>query len=144
MPETPLLPLTELANHELNGKAKATAQAGKCIDFQHALDQMRQLQDGWNGYAAPAPNDNAIKLAEQICLHLQSDRLEPNRVAPSVIGGIGITRRNGKRKVYVEVRNDGRTYALLSDGIDQATRQVEMSDIGLSTLSQSMREYLDA
>ena len=64
------------------------------------LVQLRHLQDGWNGYAAPAPSERAIDTANSFIDILVRAKYEPKRLAPSAVGGVAVTQRSGNRKVY--------------------------------------------
>ena len=108
------------------------------------LNELSQVKDGWNGYDAPAPTEAAIAAARTFLSALETARILPSRVAPSVVGGIGITKRTGARKVYVEFRNDGRIFALFSDGQSPSTQPVMPSAEGFQNLIAAMRGYLDA
>lgn len=108
------------------------------------LDAMAELRPGWNGYNAPAPNEAALRGARSFLSTLQQHRLPPHRVAPSVMGGVGVTLRHEARKVYVEFYNDGTAHALFSAGQDDMhTRPVSISAEGFATLLDEARKYLD-
>src|SRR5438128_7762549 len=81
------------------------------------LDGLTSLSDGWNSYAAPAPSASAVAAARAFLTILQQEDYPPTRIAPSVMGGVGITHRRGGRKVYVEFYNDGTAHALFSSGL---------------------------
>lgn len=80
------------------------------------VEAMANLELGWNGYEAPPPTNLATHLATTFVLAASSLDLEPSRVAPSVVGGVGITFRKSRKKAYVELYNDGDAYLMLSDG----------------------------
>src|SRR6185437_5938648 len=71
------------------------------------LDAMSALQRGWNGYDAEPPSALAIATARNYLGHLSAEQLSPTRVAPSVVGGVGVTCRKADHRVYVEFYNDG-------------------------------------
>ena len=79
------------------------------------LKELTRLSDGWDSYAAPAPGSKAFSAAELYLSALELLGWEPARVEASAMGGIGITHKQGVRKVYVEFYNDGRVHALFSD-----------------------------
>lgn len=109
------------------------------------LDSLRFMRKGWDGYDAPPPTDRAIRLAQSFISRLLEEKYEPSRLAPSVIGGVGVTHRSERRKVYVEFFNDGKVYALFSDGISEPrTKSVEPGYRSFQGLIGEMREYLDA
>jgi hypothetical protein len=75
---------------------------------------------------------------------LESARLPPNRLKPSVMGGIGATFRRGDKKVYVEFYNDGRVHSLFSDGVsDPDTKSVPPDHAGYSLLVQDIQGFLN-
>jgi hypothetical protein len=99
--------------------------------WQPILDAMRNLATGWDGYSAVPPTDTAIDLARLVLAEMEASGMPPTRLAPSVIGGVGLTQRIDMRKVYIEVRNDGRAYALMSNGEVSQALPIEISTEGL-------------
>ena len=61
------------------------------------------------------PNSEAIRLAREFIIQMKRNGQPPTRIAPSVVGGIGVTKRVGDRMAYVEFYNSGKVYALLTD-----------------------------
>lgn len=57
----------------------------------------------WDGYDAEPPNKEAYVLLEEVLNYLQKIGIRPRRVAPSVVGGIGISLDNH----YIEIYNEG-------------------------------------
>ena len=108
-----------------------------------AFDEMSTLAQGWDGYEAMPPTLQAISNAETIVAVLSEHGLPATRVAPSVIGGVGVTRRIAASKVYIEMRNDGRTYSLFTDGENPVVVPVELSDEGLNALIASIRSHFN-
>lgn len=109
------------------------------------LATIRCLTPGWDGYAAPAPSDQALDLACSLVEFLRLRRFLPSRVAPSVVGGIGITFRKGNRKVYVEVTNRGTVNSLFSDEMTEpSVVEVEPGSSGFETLLLMARIYFDS
>jgi hypothetical protein len=108
------------------------------------LEEFKSLSRGWDSYKAPAPNlvarTNAKEFLDVLCIA----ELEPSRMRPSVVGGVGITFRKGEKKVYVEFLNDGRVYVLFSDGTtDPETRRVKNGYTGYLSLVNEIRDYLN-
>jgi len=85
------------------------------ISLLHKLYGFLDLQEGWNGYAASPPNVKAVCSASTAFIVLQALQRLPDRLAPSAVGGVGITYRNGNRKAYLECYNTGQVVLLLSD-----------------------------
>ncbi|MBI2433682.1 MAG: hypothetical protein HYV26_12520 [Candidatus Hydrogenedentes bacterium] len=72
------------------------------VEYLQRIQHFNQLDDGWNGYQAPAPDISAINVAAQI---LKRISVCPARVAPSAVGGVGITFWAANHEVYVEIKN---------------------------------------
>jgi hypothetical protein len=121
-----------------NDEARADAWRVKLV-------QLRHLRDGWNGYAAPAPSERAINTANSFVVTLLRAKYEPKRLAPSAVGGVGITQRSGNKKVYVEFFNDGKVFALFSDGHSEPiSKEIVPGFQSFKALVKEMQEYLDA
>ena len=68
----------------------------------------------------------------------------PDRAAPSVVGGTGITSVRNGREVYVEVSNSGTIHAVFSEGEeDPNIRSCGLSDVEVARLVAEMQEYLN-
>jgi hypothetical protein len=108
------------------------------------FSRLSQLQDGWNGYTAPAPTENAIFTARDFVYTLLRAKYEPKRLAPSSVGGVGVTQRKGNKSVYVEFYNDGRVLALFSDDLSEPViKRIEPGYQSFKKLIAEMRDYLD-
>jgi hypothetical protein len=109
------------------------------------LIKLGKLRKGWNGYDAPAPSEAAINAAESFMEILLREDYEPNRLAPSAVGGVGITRRDNDKTIYVEFYNDGKKILVLfSDDIaEPVIKRVEPGYKSFKQLIAEMREYLD-
>ena len=81
-------------------------------DHDAAIDAMTRLEPGWDGWDAPPPSAEAIRLARQVLALADGEKLL--RVQASVIGGIGFTFRTG----YLEVHNDGEIVSVRSSSED--------------------------
>jgi hypothetical protein len=69
---------------------------------------------------------------------------EPSRLAPSAVGGVGVTHRRGSKTVYVEFYNDGRVLALFSDNVSEPViKRIDPNDQSFRELIAGMRGYLD-
>ncbi len=132
-------------------RAISDAVAGKvpCEDSWRELlaklEGFAQLKEGWNGYTAPPPQTVAIQNARLLLQAMQQDDLRPTRLSPSAMGGVAVTRRQGKRKVLLECYNDGRVYALFSER-PAAMRVVSLAAdrTAFERFVQEMRDYLNA
>ena len=84
-------------------------------------------------------------MAENFLAQLLSMNIEPSRLAPSAVGGVGLTRRKNDRRVYVEFFNNGKIYALFSDGVTEPiSREIPAGRQGFLKLIGDMGTYLDA
>ena len=108
------------------------------------LESLRHYEDGWNGYAAPAPNDTAINNAKEFLYVMRESVCIPTRVAASAVGGIGITRRKGPKRVYVELFNNDMVSALFADDAAQSmfTSQAATDWESYESLISDMKDYL--
>jgi hypothetical protein len=113
--------------------------------WQIKFAELSKLKDGWNGYNAPAPSEQARLTARCFVDILLKEKYEPRRLAPSAVGGVGVTQRKGNRSVYVEFYNDGRVLALFSDDVSEPeVKRVEPGLQSFKKLIAVMRDYLDA
>jgi hypothetical protein len=107
------------------------------------LDGLAGLEDGWNSYSAPAPSRAAIERARAFLTEMRGQNTAPTRIAPSVMGGVGITCRQARRKVYVEFYNDGTAHALFSSGpAGMHTRPVPADANDVRAFLAEVRNYL--
>jgi hypothetical protein len=126
---------TQAAYHPAESRAAA---------WQTKFSQLSQLQNGWNGYDAPAPSAKAILMAQGFVETLLKEKYEPKRVAPSAVGGVAVTQRKHNRKIYVEFFNDGKIFALFSDGSSEPlSKEILPSHQSFKALMKEMQEYLD-
>ncbi len=108
------------------------------------LQSLTRLRAGWDSYAAPPPSGEAIAAAHSYLSTLELLGWEPTRLEASVMGGVGVTHRQGPRKVYVEFYNDGKVHALFSE----RTPRMETFPVGSDVpsyyrLIRKAREYLN-
>ena len=124
----------------------STGSAGRdwLMPLLNKLQGFSRLKWGWNGYRAEKPAGLPIYQAEDFLFALRTADLEPQRVGPSVVGGIGVTLKRGERKAYVEFYNDGRVYVMLSDGVGEPHIQpVRTENRGYENLISEIRGYLN-
>jgi hypothetical protein len=109
------------------------------------LESFSKLRTGWDGYSARAPEKAAILSAKLFLSQLTESGRVPDRIKPSVVGGIGITFRSNQRKCYVEFYNNGTVYALFSDGqTEPETCQVPPTAQNYKVLIKAIQGYLNA
>lgn len=117
------------------------------VDWEHLpakLEEYSGLAEGWDGYSAPAPTSAALDIVREFLSILRAHGLQPNRLKPSVTGGIGVTFCKGQRKSYVEFYNDGTVWALFSDAdSDLRTRRVQSSRGDYGALVREIQEFLN-
>jgi hypothetical protein len=115
-------------------------------DNLRAVKGYAGLRKGWNGYSALPPSKVAIRLAADFLSGLTVEDMAPSRVAPSVVGGIGITFTRGNRKAYLEIQNNGSAYLLLCEGDEEPDVQpVPADQEGFSReVVRLVRDYLNA
>ena len=109
------------------------------------LESYSKLATGWDGYSARPPEKTAIVSAKLFLSQLAESDRTPDRIKPSVVGGIGITFKLGQRKCYVEFYNNGTVYALFADGqSDPETCQVPPTAQNYKILIKAIQGYLNA
>lgn len=84
------------------------------VDHVAALQHV--LQDGWDGYRAPPPNQLAVKAAIWVAMAAEDLGLEPVDVSASVEGGVCFSFEGGRHYVAIECDNDGQITVGESDG----------------------------
>lgn len=109
------------------------------------LETYSKLTTGWDGYSARPPEKTAIVSAKLFLSQLAESDRAPDRIKPSVVGGIGITFKLGQRKCYVEFYNNGTVYALFADGQSEPeTCQVPPTAQNYKILIKAIQGYLNA
>lgn len=88
------------------------------------MDDMKSIKAGWDSYSAEAPNEIAMNNAKLVLDHLYSSSIIPDRIIPSVEGGVAITFIRDDRYADFECFNDGEIYVGQStkDGVNNVTR----------------------
>lgn len=136
---------TDLASpHGPQVEPSAVGQSVEWRRWSEKLEALPKLMDGWDSYDAPSPNATAIGTARIYLAAVEKAGFEPTRIEPSVMGGVGITHRQGNRKVYVEFYNDGKVHALFSDRTPaMRTRPVATDTESCKGFIEEAREYLN-
>jgi len=128
--------------------AKSVARQKSEERWQHVYDKLASfssLEEGWDGYAAVPPSKLSCENAREFVEVLSLAKLFPDRCKPSVVGGVGVTLKNGCRKVYVEFYNNGSAHALKSDGTDEPlTERVGTGYSHYLRFIQASVDYLNA
>jgi hypothetical protein len=109
-----------------------------------ALNELSCLSDGWNGYSAPAPSEHTIHVAADFLAVMQEHGCVPSRIAASAVGGVGITRRLGDRKAYIEFLNSGLISRLLADDRTESmdTQRVENNRESFEAVISDIEAFL--
>jgi hypothetical protein len=138
--------LNTLPSFTLELSRSQETEASKNVEWSkwfNRLDTFKKLKLGWDSYSAPAPTYSASSIAEAFLRKLQESGISPDRLSPSVVGGIGFTFREGGLKVYVEFSNRGSVHALFSDGMtDPVVEKVLPDDSSFSKLILRIKTYL--
>lgn len=114
------------------------------VGLDKKLASFRSLKKGWDGYKATPPDLKPVHLVSGFLDLLRQNRYLPSRLAPSVVGGVGVSFRKGGLKVYVEFSNKGTVHALFSDGVSEpVVKQVMPDSAGYRALVATTRAYLD-
>lgn len=78
-----------------------------------------QVWDGWDGVGKVAPSENVLKFADIVLDMLQTKRLIPNCIIPSVENGISILFRSNKQSAILEYFNAGDGCLILIESGDE-------------------------
>lgn len=76
-------------------------------NLHRSLLAFRELTENWNSYGAQPPNEKAISIGEAIFSHLIEQDLLPDRIVPSVEGGLAFVFLFGELYADIECFNDG-------------------------------------
>lgn len=104
--------------------------------WEDELQKLNRLKQGWNGYDAPKPIGAAIETVRSYLQVAKGEDFEPNRLEPSVMGGVGLTHRHGTRKVYVEFYNNGTVHSLFSE------RAGKMQTMPVGATAEDFRRFV--
>lgn len=110
--------------------------------WKKQISGFETLEDDWDGGGAPSPSSVARMRATALVTIMIQEQCAPTRIAPSVVGGIGVTKRIGHRKAYIECLNDGRMHVLFADDSTEemavkssGTRSFEMRSLAREVLA---------
>jgi hypothetical protein len=89
------------------------------IDFirlDQEIVELADLNEGWDGYTAPAPSMVALNEARYVLRELHDEVLLPQAIGASGEGGVAFTfRANKDRRAQIEILNNGERFAHLYD-----------------------------
>jgi hypothetical protein len=83
------------------------------------ITELSLLNDGWDSYEAPKPNELAVKRAKRLLSSLSSYKLHPEKIMASVEGGIYFLLLKGNKYADIECDNDGDIIAYIHDRISE-------------------------
>jgi hypothetical protein len=119
------------------------ARERQFIQLEESTRKAKAFGRGWDGYDAPAPNDESVTRTLEALSRVRDSNLSPYSVLPSADGGVGISfRGNGNKRAVLELLNDGNaTYMLFGKG-----HPIESSEFNsrgdLQEILQRIEEYL--
>lgn len=117
----------------------ATSQ-GKWVE---RLAGFSKLMPGWDSYHAVPPSPAAIAGAGDFLAAIDKAALEPSKLNPSVVGGVGFTFRSGGRSVYVEFRNTGNAHAaFIEPMVEPDVVKVDQTTAGYALVIAKVESYL--
>jgi len=122
--------------------SSSTADIFRDIHFGD-LRSIRRFSQGWDTYAAPAPNDIAVENAARILRFLDAEVLIRARVLPSAEGGVGIAFVNQDRYADLECSNDGDILGVRYTGHQAPTLiQPNGSDISILAALREIKAHI--
>ena len=105
------------------------------------LEQLGELSDNWDSYGAEAPSGHALDVAKSFVEGFASSGLFPDRVVPSVEGGVGLVFLKDSSYVDVEIFNDGEV--LLGEShLDKDSYVQEVSLDDMNEIVNRVRGFL--
>ena len=108
------------------------------------IDALMDLQAGWDGYEAPAPNRLAAALAKSAIRIMGAAGITVNRIVPAGEGGVALCFIHGEKYADIEFLNEGTIFSALSDGdAYHKIVQVRATDDELKKATQRIGEFLE-
>lgn len=107
------------------------------------IDGFGSLARGWDSYSAEPPNRTARVWAREAINILDSMEFPPDRVAPSVDGGIALTWSREGKYANIEVFNSGEVITAKRDG-DGNPVLTEVPTDKIEAGLRAIRDYLNA
>ena len=101
-------------------------------EFEARLKALGDLEDGWNGYSAPAPENSSIYAASGLLSRLfdENNSEGPSHMGATVLGGVGFTFADDSTEYVVEFLNDGRVIET------EITETNESEDFKVNTIDE--------
>lgn len=111
------------------------------IRLEKNLDQLRNLEDKWDGYAASKPTNAAIKQASMLIYLLDENALSSCALFPSNNGGIYLQGKLAKGRLTIFV--DGEVMAYIAKGEDsKLTATTKVNAESIARLNQGLKMYV--
>jgi hypothetical protein len=82
---------------------------------EEQLEELAELEPGWDSYGAPAPSAQAIDVARGFLLRLASLGQEASKAAPMADGGVELVLALKPLYASIEIFNDGDVVVGFSD-----------------------------
>jgi hypothetical protein len=111
--------LEGLHQHMFESMASVVVGQIKALDSDFApleerLDQLLQLNEGWDGYNAPVPSLQAVEDSRRVLQRMQEQLVTPQWVGASADGGVAFSFRSaGDRRAEIEILNNGEKFSHL-------------------------------
>lgn len=119
-------------------------------EIEKKLNSFVNLRRGWDSYDAPVPSIKSINKARDFTRDAVQSGIKPSRVAPSVVGGVGITWQRGDRRVYMEFLNTNQIGLLFEDfSKDESESEAIIVDVlkydfDAGAVAQQIKNFLKA
>ncbi len=116
--------------------------------FQQALKAIGQLVPGWDSYDSGTPGPKALNASLDFLLLLNRDgdreAAMPNRIAPSVDGGVVISFLRDDVRANIEFFDNGEIAAAVAKpGRDVRVWEVENTEKGLTAAIDEIRHAIE-
>lgn len=108
------------------------------------LSKLCSLQNNWDSYGAPSPNENAFQNAGRILKWMKPSDLELLNVVPSAEGGIGFCFKVHNRYADIEAMNDGTILGVRYVGMEAPILiELDGSDESIKQGLEEIRQHID-
>lgn len=108
------------------------------------LEILSKLDDNWDSYNAPKPNQLSINNVEHLLSSFIEENYPPHSILPSVEGGISLIFKNNELYVEIECDNDGDIIACYSNRKDEPLIwDIETGEENILQTIQKIRSLLE-
>ena len=116
--------------------------------FQQALKAIGQLEPGWDSYDGGTPGSRSSRATDDFLLLLERNNVRdpvPDRIAPSVDGGIVVSFLRDDVRANIEFFDNGEIVAAVAKpGRDVRVWEVENTEKGLMSAVRAIRNAIFA